>query len=96
VTDLTTSASHTPGPWTIEPFDGSDKEITIREPAVWVDYDDVNHQEQAANARLIVASPELLEVCELIIGSVRIPDDDVSQEVLRRLRLAVRKAKGDA
>jgi len=49
-----------------------------------------------ANARLIAAAPELLEVCELIIGSVRIPDDNVSQEVLRRLRLAVRKAKGDA
>lgn len=50
--------------------------------------------EKEANARLIAAAPDLLEACELIIGSVRIPDDEVSQEVLRRLRLAVRKATG--
>lgn len=42
---------------------------------------------------LVHAAPELLEACELVIGSIRIPDDDVSQEVLRRLRLAVRNAK---
>jgi len=44
-------------------------------------------------AKLIAAAPDLLEACELVIGSVPVPADEVSQEVLRRLRAAVRKAK---
>lgn len=54
-------SKHTPGPWTIEPYDRSDKDIIIsgRYPICFVDFDDVEHDEQEANARLIKAAPEL-------------------------------------
>jgi hypothetical protein len=49
---------HTPGPWTLPKFSGADKSIEIPEPQVLIDYDDVDHKEQAANAQLIAAAPE--------------------------------------
>lgn len=43
--------------WTMEPFDGSDKEITIYagDVRVEVDYDDVDHEEAELVARFILA-----------------------------------------
>ena len=54
----------TPGPWEIEPFDSSDKDIWIPEPGVRVDNDDVDHDEAAANARLIVQAPAMAKALE--------------------------------
>lgn len=58
---------HTPGPWEIEPHSTIDKCFNVG-PGISIDYDDVNHEEQDANARLVSAAPELLEALQLIIG----------------------------
>jgi len=42
---------------------------------------------------LIAAAPELLDACELVIGSLPAPADDLSREVMRRVHEAVRLAK---
>lgn len=46
---------HTLEPWTIDRYDGSDKWITIPQPGVRVDYDDVDPDEASANARRVIA-----------------------------------------
>ena len=56
------NTKHTPGPWVIAPHTTVNKEFTVG-PAI-MDYDDVDHDQQDANARLIAASPMLLEVCD--------------------------------
>ena len=63
--------AHTPGPWTIEPIHRLDSEIIITEPGVAIDYDDVDHKEQEANARLIAAAPDLLEACQALLHKLR-------------------------
>jgi hypothetical protein len=57
--------SHTPGPWKIQRHTLADKEFSVG-PAT-IAYDDVDHDEQDANAALIAAAPELLEACEAAI-----------------------------
>ena len=54
-------AKHTPGPWAIAPHTTVDKEFTVG-PAI-MDYDDVDHEQQEANARLIAAAPDLFDAC---------------------------------
>ena len=60
-------AEHTPGPWYLGKFDLSDKEIEIISDSndySWlakVNYDDVDHEVAAANARRIVACVNALE-----------------------------------
>ena len=52
-------------------------------------------EEACANGALIASAPELLDACELVEGSLLFDrEDSVSKEVMRRLRAAVRKAKG--
>jgi hypothetical protein len=102
--------SYTKGPWKVWPYSGADKWIEIDGPAVQVDYDDVNHKEQAANARLIAAAPELLEACEVALESLRawnsigLPHEhqkaareayETSPEIQRLLK-AIAKATGAA
>lgn len=60
-------AKFTPGEWEIRSFTTADKWIDIDGPAAQVDYDDVNHEEQAANARLIAAAPEMYAKLEKIL-----------------------------
>jgi hypothetical protein len=55
---------HTPGAWHIGTVDRSSKEIIIFGPGAYVDFDDVDHDEQEANARLIAAAPDLLAAAE--------------------------------
>jgi len=58
---------HTPGPWEIEPHSTIDKEFNVG-PGISVDYDDVDHAEQDANAKLIAAAPDLLEALNYCIS----------------------------
>lgn len=53
-------AGATKGPWHMIPIQPGDKYIEIQGPGVTVDYDDVDHDEQRANAALIARlSPEV-------------------------------------
>lgn len=60
-------SAHTPGPWVVDPYTGIAKEIRINDGEILLDYDDVDHAAQEANARLIAAAPDLLEALEKIL-----------------------------
>ena len=51
------TTGHTPGPWLIQSHTMADKEFTVG-PAI-IDYDDVDHDEQEANAKLIASAPDM-------------------------------------
>ena len=80
---------HTPGPWEIAPIESGDKDIIIVEPGVALDYDDVDPEEQEANAHLIASAPELLEA--LKIALVHLPELPIICEKIDR---AIAKAEG--
>jgi hypothetical protein len=93
------TSAHTPGPWSNERiWDTPASRIHARVHGVPVALAEAftmrGAGEKEANARLIAAAPELLEACELVIGSMAVGADDFSQEVLRRVRAAVAKAGG--
>lgn len=53
-------AHPTPHPWTPpENFDTSNKRLYLEVPGCWIDFDDVDHDEQVANIHLMLASPAL-------------------------------------
>lgn len=52
-----------------------------------------DREDQETIARLIAAAPDLLEACQLVIGSMKWDrEDDTSREVVRRLTAALSKA----
>ena len=62
-----TTGQHTPGPWLIQSHTMADKEFTVG-PAI-IDYDDVDHDEQEANAKLIASAPVMLETLQDFIDA---------------------------
>lgn len=87
---------HTKGPWEIEKYSTADKYIYIG-PGISLDYDDVDHAEQSANAKLIAAAPELLRELKHLVrlmepiekeGGLNIP----GLATLNGARLAIQKA----
>lgn len=60
------SKKHTPGPWEIEPHSTIDKCFNVG-PGISIDYDDVDHEEQDANARLVSAAPKLLRIVKQFV-----------------------------
>ena len=88
---------HTPGPWTVDKYYRHDKEIFILEPSVSVNYDDVDHEEQEANARLIAAAPELLEVLKEAFDMIDgvLLTDVFGGEWFEKADEAIKKATGD-
>ena len=82
-------SKHTPGPWA---FDGPADNIIV--------WSGPNHRvcfmtsegNAKANARLISAAPQLLEVVQLMQGANWKLDDDVGMEIRRRALAAVQKA----
>ncbi len=86
---------HTPGPWIID-----DKAHDKFGQRVWVQAEHGNYIcelvrdgkfREHANARLIAAAPELLEVCEMLIEA----DGDMLEHVIVLAGEAVAKAKGE-
>lgn len=101
----------TPGPWTVEQDDAfqgmpfipisapsgeyGEKRICEVAPELLDDGTFAITDETRANARLIVAVQDLLDACELVIGSLSFDrEDPFSREVIRRLSAAIAKAKG--
>ena len=67
--------AHTPGPWAlngyqVERCEGIARTIATVAPArrLGTDYAAGNKQEAQANARLIAAAPDLLDMCERLLG----------------------------
>ena len=103
--------SHTPGPWTVEQdnFGDGDGWQTVVQAgkelvaAVWPSTeDDNNHDipgEGQANARLIAAAPDLLAALGLaetwLMRGAHDPLLAAEAEVLRSIRAAIAKAKGE-
>jgi len=88
---------HTPGPWSIEPFDRLDKQITILEPRVLVDFDDVDQVEAEANARLIAAAPDMLAALRETVlqwqhRADKFGETGTGAAVLARVNAAISKA----
>lgn len=93
-------AKHTPGPWVLSedhvsaiygaPVDGRSYGV-VAKTSEYIDPRD----SQEANARLISAAPELLEVCKIALdalGCDRLWQDRL--EAQRAIRAAMRKATG--
>jgi len=91
-----TDTRNTPAPWslfvlddgafTICTNDGVDRVICSRNA---IDYNKNAARESIANARLIAAAPELLDVCEAFIGWI---GDGVAGEMLADIRARARAA----
>ena len=89
--------SHTPGPWKVDrPYiRGAGRVIASLESGR-------NEVEDAANARLIAAAPELLEVCEALLALnntlvVELSESDwlkYKREAERKAKAALAKAHG--
>jgi hypothetical protein len=74
----------TPGPWTLRPLGRGDKDLYITEPAVAVDYDDVNHDEQLANAQFIArCSPSVMREVVEALELVNAPFADIKDSVVK-------------
>lgn len=97
-----TSATHSPGPWIYDysPYTCCHNGEEI--PAFEIHGDEAKicdtnenrpREEQEANARLIAASPELLEAAERVV--IRWEKGDLA-EAVRQLDVAIATAKGRA
>lgn len=87
------TAQHTPGPWAVK-TDGEANYFTIADSkANWLMRVQHNGEPstvtQDANARLIAAAPELLELCEL---SLRALHEDDFPQLRDQLRAAIARA----
>lgn len=72
-----TTATHTPGPWTIHAWGNADYEVLAANscicnvPDSGDPDDDERHDVIEANARLIAASPEMLKALQFILPTLR-------------------------
>ena len=85
-------SKHTPGPW----HTAGEQGVQIRSAKdqiakVWT----MRGNEWKANARLIAAAPELLELLREAAGYTRHPDYDWPVEFSRRVDAAFAKATGE-
>ena len=92
---------HTKGPWRIRTWSDGSKGITDGDSKGYrheiitnIDACGTNLEEQASNAKLIAAAPELLEACESLMQKVIDSSFDISpiSGELARISKAVSKA----
>jgi len=92
-----TAAKHTAGPWR-----ACRDHTVVSKKALIADCranDSITVEEAAANARLIAASPELLEALDTLVRSVEWIGGEYSNELseeIRTARAAIAKAEGGA
>lgn len=90
-------SKHTPGPWTLNGFYIEfDAATRIATASNWRMSGVDAHAEAKANARLIAAAPDLLEVLEQFVAWVDAPSESAfSDSQLAAARAAIAKAKGE-
>jgi hypothetical protein len=85
--------THTPGPWTISQSTMNRK--GVRAPSGYICFL-TDAEEQEANARLISASPDLLEACKDACGYLTAYRDStkgrLGTEIVKSLEEVIRKA----
>ncbi|MDR3572877.1 MAG: hypothetical protein P4L50_03365 [Anaerolineaceae bacterium] len=91
---------HTPGPWKV--YVSSSKTILVvtdnHRGAIICDFDPHNRDDNASNAQLIAAAPDLLAACETLVewfkmaGLVYDEDGEENPELVQAVR-AINKAK---
>lgn len=88
---------HTPGPWTVETKETSIGHMHMIQPVracLYVDHRRIGEASETtlvsrANARLIAAAPDLLQVCRELLK-----DQNWQCDLIQKLRAAVYKAEG--
>lgn len=98
----------TPGPWVVETYGSKTvleiKSMTADGPPVvnWPGFDDAHrkHSEHTANAKLMAASPELLDACKGALewlkyhGEDALPEGEPGLELLiNKLQSAIKKVR---
>ena len=86
---MKTKPKHTPGPWTVE-RDGNIFDIKAPQGFTPCTTNVIDPETDAANAALIAAAPEMLEVMKDAQGLL----DNASAELRKRYRAAIAKAEG--
>lgn len=104
---------HTPGPWTLDtvrtdcgvchkvgPFPGRNERDKPRHACLYADYPSASNPadlELYANARLIAAAPELLDLAHQYLSDLRRPPTgDSLQRRIERAEAVIAKAVGEA
>jgi hypothetical protein len=98
--DETMTVKHTPGPWTFKTARNGDNGISASGTGVFAEaFADIHHQgednfaEALANARLIVAAPDLLEIAFQYRSDLRHPPaPDSVERRLKAIDAAISKA----
>ena len=107
------SGQHTPGPWTVHHLNFT--KVTNHKGGLiahcnsrfWSELDEPNSDYARANARLIAASPRLLEALEALVGHCVEQERLITEELYRvaycgesmplcDARAAIAKARGEA
>lgn len=91
---------HTPGPWSADygdfaVFCNTGAEIAAITPGNHDDGTAVTVPEMEANLNLVVAAPDLLAVCKLLLGSMGEVIEDHNEVAYSDLRLAIMRAEGE-
>lgn len=80
-----TKSQHTPTPWKLIPHDAGDKELNIDPAGVTVYYDDCDHDEQLANAALIVKAVNeregLIAYGKAAVSAFNVLQDDLQDKL---------------
>lgn len=91
------ASEHTPGPWEITPTKHPVADtFGVEARGVWVakchpfNGDGPGREEAKANAHLIAAAPELLEVCEMVLEFASI---EMPPELIDKATAAIAKAR---
>lgn len=103
----TKKSSHTPGPWKLKFWSenvgvGSDRpkprdceSIALVPIGLETGVDSRIRETSIANARLIVAAPDLLAACESALGHLTVALRQEDVPAVARLRAAIAKARGE-
>jgi len=95
---------HTPAPWTVDGLVTKDLDVISPDGRIaMIDCDDIDAETLEANARLIAASPDLLDACRCALADLEglaeaecFSLGDPAHLTIKELRAAIIKATGEA
>lgn len=86
-------SEHTPGPWSIIPYDDSDGATIISEPIDGHIHVIAELPRSRGNAKLISAAPALLAACEAVYNMSDV--SGISGPAFAQVMNAIQKARGE-